>query len=350
MSELFTAEEYHRILCPNPPDFLSEYGKLPLVKRLSGVGLLCGTDWTPLFKNSFFYSRLDHSLGVALIIWNFTHDRAQTLAGLFHDVSTRAFSHVTDFRNGDALTQESSEDINARLVDEDKKLKELLVRDGLSSSAVDDYHMYPIADNPCPRLSADRLEYMYPSGAALSGEWSIEEVRKNYSHIKVLADESGCPELGFDSEEAALTYTKKFTAISLLLQHNEDKIAMQLMADVVSRAVACKIICEDDLFLKSEEELISIFDGFAESRKDIVFTRLHKTFRNMTHVLHTDFPLPEHYCVSLEVKKRYINPLVMEAGEKSAVRISDRSLEAKKLIEDFLAYRDTSYGCVPIVE
>ena len=100
---------YHRILSADFPEFINKYVDLPILQRLSGIGLLCGTDWTPLYRNRFFYSRLDHSIGVALILWHFTHDRAETLAGLLHDVSTPVFSHVADFRNGDALTQESTE-------------------------------------------------------------------------------------------------------------------------------------------------------------------------------------------------------------------------------------------------
>ena len=349
MEEQFTAQAYHSILYSDVPDFLADYLELPLVARLKGVGLLCGTDWTPLFKNQFFYSRFDHSVGVALIVWNFTHDKKQTIAALLHDVSTRAFSHVTDFRNGDALTQESSEDINANLIDSNASLAVLLKRDGLTASDVDDYHRYPVADNSCPGLNADRLEYMYPSGAALCGEWTISQVRENYSHICVLVNEQGQSELGFDDEEAALTYTKKFTSIALLLQHNEDKIAMQLLADVVSRAVSCKFITEDDLFSLSEKELIERFDAFALQKKDIVFSRLHHTFRTMTKVEHTDSALDGHYCVSLAVKKRYVVPLVKQK-DGTVTRITGCNPEAKKIIADFLSYTDSPYGCVPVVD
>ncbi|MBP5250882.1 MAG: hypothetical protein J6Z17_00540, partial [Treponema sp.] len=88
---------YYKILCGEFPSFLNEYISIPLLQRLSGVSLLCGTDWTKLFKNRFKYSRLDHSIGCALIVWNFTHDKKQTIAALLHDVSTPAFSHVVDF-------------------------------------------------------------------------------------------------------------------------------------------------------------------------------------------------------------------------------------------------------------
>ena len=84
----YDIKKYHKILSPDYPDFIDKYLALPILARLKGVGLLCGTDWTKLYKNRFHYSRLDHSVGVALIIWHFTHDKVQTLAGLFHDAST----------------------------------------------------------------------------------------------------------------------------------------------------------------------------------------------------------------------------------------------------------------------
>ena len=110
----FDLERYYKILCPEYPDFLNPYVALPIMQRLGGIGLLCGTDWTPLFHNKFFYSRLNHSVGVALIIWNFTKDKKQTLAGLFHDISTPVFKHCIDFMNGDHEKQESTEDLTDR--------------------------------------------------------------------------------------------------------------------------------------------------------------------------------------------------------------------------------------------
>ncbi len=72
----YSVADYHEILCPHDdyPAFLTPYLELPLLTRLKGIGLLCGTDWTRLYHNRFYYSRFDHSLGVALIIWHFNHD------------------------------------------------------------------------------------------------------------------------------------------------------------------------------------------------------------------------------------------------------------------------------------
>lgn len=349
----FSALKYHSILCPEWPDFLDKYISLPMMQRLDGVGLLCGTDWTQLFDNKFPYSRLDHSIGVALIVWNFTHNKKQALAGLFHDVSTPAFSHVNDFRKGDALTQESTEFLNQRMIMENQELVDILRTDGIYGYEVRDYHVYPVADNDIPRLSADRLEYMYPSGASLNQVWSLEDVAENYASIKVMTNEDGIDELGFSDMEMAEEYTRKFLDISLILQHNEDKVAMQLLADTVARAMELGIIDEDDLYTRSEKFLVDLFEikckSFAISQDQACkkFCRLYKTFRGMKKVIHSPVAMDGAYSLSTKVKLRYIDPLVKLNDGSQALRVSKCSKKAADYIKNFLEFKDSEFGCVP---
>ncbi|MCR4580729.1 MAG: hypothetical protein K5681_10330, partial [Treponema sp.] len=251
--------QYHEILCPKSdyPDFLDKYIELPLMQRLKGVGLLCGTDWTRLYRNRFYYSRLDHSKGVALIIWHFTHNKAQTLAGLFHDVATPVFSHVSDFRKGDALTQTATEAPTATMLRADEALGKLLASDGLTVTEVEDYHIYPIADNEIPQLSADRLEYMFPSGMALDGSWTMSDIRRCYGDIIVLKGEGGVEELGFRTRETAELYCEHFCMIGHILQLNENKLTLQLLGQVMNLAEEEGILQERDFMELSEREVMT---------------------------------------------------------------------------------------------
>lgn len=341
----FHIPSYYKILCPNWPSFLDEYIKVPSMQRLAGVGLLCGTDWTPLYKNRFSYSRLDHSIGVALIIWNFTHDKIQTLSGLFHDISTPCFSHVADFRNGDALTQTSTENETETFIKNDKTLISLLNRDNIQIEQISDYHLYPIADNERPQLSADRLEYMFPSGAALQGNWTLDLIKEIYNHITILNDEQGNPELGFDSLHAAELYTERFLETGHILQLNENKLTLQLLAEITKQAIQYEILKEEDFYLLSEKQIMEKLDSVQSPHN---FVSLYKTYRTMDQVTHSDKALPsvEYYSVSIQVKQRYINPLVQVNGITK--RISQVSEKAKSLIEDFLAYSDSEFGCVKL--
>ena len=352
----FNIEEYYKILCPEFPNFLKKYIELPIMQRLSGIGLLCGTDWTSLYKNRFFYSRLDHSVGVALIIWNFTKDKTQTIAGLLHDVSTTVFSHVSDFRKGDALTQTSTEEPTTKMILSDSALCKLMESDGIEPKDVVDYHIYPIADNEIPSLSADRLEYMYPSGLALDGSWTFEEIAKTYNNLTILKNEENKDELGFKTIEMAELYCKKFCMIGHILQLNENKLCLQLLSQIMSKAVELNVLQEEDFMTLSESKIIEKIESFISKKtmslEEQKFATMYNTFRKMTKVEHTNQKLPEdeYFCISLKVKQRYINPLVkVGTNSQQAKRLSEVSDFTNKLIKDFLEYEDTKFGCVKLI-
>lgn len=377
----YNVSEYHHILSPDYPDFLDAYIKLPLLQRLSEIGLLCGSDWTKLFHNRMFYSRLDHSIGVALIVWHFTHNKAQTIAGLLHDVSTPVFSHVSDFRKGDALTQTATEGPTATMIRADKQLQTLLAADGLTSADVEDYHKYPVADNEIPQLSADRLEYMFPSGMALEGSWTLPDIERCYTDLEILTNEQGLPELGFKTITIAEEYCRRFCMTGHILQMNEDKLVLHMLGQIMNSAVEAGILTEDDFMTKTEKQIIQILDDKLCGKTGITsgmnaknmekdsqlknLARMYKTFRTMEKIERSEYALPadEYFCVNLKVKQRYINPLVKtgttgtdfcatsdSAGKVFGVsRLYDVSPVAQKIIDDFLSYQDAPYGCVKLV-
>ena len=376
----YDISQYFEILCPSSdyPDFLDRYIALPVMQRLAGVGLLCGTDWTPLYRNRFYYSRLDHSKGVALIVWHFTHDKAQTIAGLLHDISTPVFSHVSDFRKGDALTQTATEEPTARIIRGDAELGRLLAEDGLSAEEVEDYHIYPIADNEIPQLSADRLEYMFPSGMALDGSWTMEEIRRCYNDLVILKNEDGDDELGFKSVEVAELYCEHFCMIGHILQLNENKLTLHMLGQIMNMAEKAGVVSENDFMTLSESEVMERLNRHAElvsasitsseqrsrnkfgmTTDNVRLVQYYKTFRTMTKIEHTNQPLPEdqYFCVNLKVKQRYINPLVVVECPRSGCiettvkskRLSEVSDKVRRIIEDFKTFSDTAYGCVKLI-
>lgn len=370
----FSVQDYHDVLChpSEKPDFFQKYLELPVLKRLAGVSLLCGTDWTKLYHNRIKYSRLDHSVGVALIIWHFTKDKAQTIAGILHDISTPVFSHVGDFRQGDALTQQATEAPTSQIIKNDEHLQKLLHEDGLSTELVDDYHKYPIADNEIPALSADRLEYMFPSGASLDGSWTFDEIKKCYENICVLQNENGLPELGFADIKIAELYCEKFCSIGHILQLNENKLTLQLLGEIMNLAVKLNVLQEKDFMTLSESQVIGRIENWISAHKNCQpdslsqqFERYYLTFKNMEKIIHSEQKLPENqfFSVNLQVKQRFINPLVkvpeskitLQNNEENGVqnsqktaRLSDISPFAFKIIEDFKNFSDTKFGCVKL--
>lgn len=329
---------YFKILSPEFPAFLTPYLQLPLLKRLEGIGLLCGTDWTRLYHNRFFYSRFDHSVGVALIIWNFTKDKKQTIAGLLHDISTPVFSHVMDFRHNDALHQEYTEQDNARMIAEDKELLQLLKNDQLDMEEVIDYQEYPIADNSLPQLSADRLEYMFMTGLIMEDIWTLEDIAEAYGNMEVMQNESGLPEIGFTDERIAREYCLKCCKTGMIMIKNENKLALSLLAHLSEWALRLGAVQESDFYTKSEQEILNLFSSI----QDTHFRRYFMTFREMTAIVRSEHEVADSFCIRVDVKRRYINPLC------NGVRISDLSDEAAQTIRSLKEFTDSTFAAVRI--
>ena len=144
---------YYNILEPNYPEWLNEYINTKELLKQKYISITCGTIYSNLFESEFFFSSLDHSIAVVLIIWHFTHDKAKTLSGLFHDIATPVFKHCVDFLNGDYINQESTEDLTTEIIKNSSEIMNLLKRDNIKLNQVNDYHIYPIADNDTPKLS-----------------------------------------------------------------------------------------------------------------------------------------------------------------------------------------------------
>lgn len=297
-------KQYYQILCKEYPDWMSPYLDIPCMVRLKGIGLFCGTDWTNLYHHKFFYSRYDHSVAVALIIWHFTYDKKQTLAGLLHDVSSPIFSHVIDFKNKDYLEQSTTESLNEKMLKEDPQLLKLLQQDNILFSEISNYHQYPIADNDMPRLSADRLEYMFSTGMIMDDIWTLDRIVECYNSITILKNEEGIKELGFMDKTLASEYCIKCVEVGKLYLTNKNKLALQLLADMIKMAIALQVIKEKDIYVLTEKEVCKKFDSIT----DETFVQYWNAFKNSSTVKESDVPMGD-YTISLEVKKRYINPL-----------------------------------------
>ena len=109
-------KQYFKILEPQFPEWLHDYINTEELLKQKYISVTCGTIYSDLFESEFFYSSLDHSVAVALIVWHFTHNKKQTLAGLLHDIATPSFKHCIDFMNGDSEIQESTEEKTSQIL------------------------------------------------------------------------------------------------------------------------------------------------------------------------------------------------------------------------------------------
>ena len=328
-------QELWNIYHPDIPEFLHRLSETAPMQRLRQVGMNCGCEYTsfPLFQNLRPYSRFDHSIGTALIIWHFTGSEAQTIAGALHDIATPVFAHTVDFLLGDHTTQEATENRTAELISSSPEIRMLLDELRLCVEDVADYHRYPIADNDAPRLAADRLEYTL--GNLFNYSFcSLEQVRALYEDLCIGTNEDGNPELCFQSAETAIHFTELALKTSRIYVADEDRFSMEMLAALLRLGLEQNVLTPTHLHT-TEPEVIS------RLLADPICANHWQQFRSFSAIRQeTERPDAGHW-IRVPAKLRYIDPLVRETG-----RVSRLSGHCLHLLEDFRQTRfDYWVGC-----
>ena len=323
-------KDYFKILEPNFPEWLNEYIDTKELLSQQYISVTCGTIYSHLFESDFFFSSLDHSVAVALIVWHFTHDKKQTLSGLFHDIATPAFKHCVDFLNGDYMTQESTEDLTTEIIKNSKEIMALLKRDKINIEEVDNYHLYPIADNDTPKLSADRLEYSLSNALFTYKLLDFESIKEIYDDIEIQLNEENEIELGFRTKKMARNFVKVTSRLSVIYREDRTRYSMQLLADILKRLSNENKISKKDLYELKESEVINIIEN---SRYNNIFN----IWKNAKKVKISKEEPKNVYYVHHGAKIRYIDPLF------NGKRISECCKIANKLIENNLSYDMNNY-------
>ena len=331
-------KKYYKILSEDYPEFLDEYINTPRMQKQDGITCSCGKYYSNIYDIELWYSSLEHSIAVALVIWHFTHDKKQTLSGLFHDISTPVFKHCIDFMNGDHEKQESTEDLTKKMILDSKEIMALLNRDNIDIEEVCDYHIYPIADNDTPMLSADRLEYTLSNGLGqIKKIWDLDEIKKIYDNIFVIYKDDGMPEMCFKDIEVAERFVEVMSELSILYMDDKTRFGMQFLADIMKRMSKLKLITASDLYELTEEEVIEKIKNTEEYNISECF----KKWQNGIDVMVSDTEPDDKYFVNVKAKKRYINPLVKT--KNGIERITDVSEKAKENIQKCLDYSFERY-------
>ena len=321
---------YTSIYTTNTPTMLNQLAATPEMRRLTDVGMHCGCEYAkiPIYSNSRFrYTRLIHSIGAANIIWHFTKDIKQAIAGLLHDIATPVFAHTIDFMNNDHVKQESTEARTYAIIENSVEIMSLLKSNNIDINDVCDYHKYPIADNDTPMLSADRLEYTLGDGYCIYHE-NLSQMAAIYNDLYVGTNEHGVAELCFNTQDIA----KKFVKISLrnsrLYVSNEDRYLMQCLAEIIRDAINTGTLTLDDLYSTESEVTKSL-------KKCPQLSIKWNEYTNIVSISASKVKPPDVYSLKVAAKKRYINPLVKT--QEGVKRIAEIDANLKMEIDNFLS-------------
>ncbi len=282
------------------PKFMQKYLKLRPLERLKGISYFCGMDYASKDVYPFVekITRYDHSILVALIVYNLTHNRVKTLAGLFHDISSPCFSHVVDYMNGDYATQESTEAFTKKILENDDEFCQMVKEDQMCPECITNFKKYPVVDNERPKLCADRVDGVILPSINWTQNITENEIFEIVSSLTIYKNENKEDEIGFKSEKAARLFYEKSNVIDSYCHSKEDNYMMQKMADILRLAIQDNLFSYEDLYTCVEEDIIQILNN-SQNRT------LQKMLDEFYHIKKSEIPVIE----LPYIKKRDINPL-----------------------------------------
>jgi HD superfamily phosphohydrolase len=219
------------------PEVFSDLLKTDALKRLSGIHQ-SGAIF--LVNPDICHSRLEHSIGVAMLIRMLGGSELEQIAGLLHDISHTAFSHV-----GDYVFDNSDEDYHEKVFAEvlcKSEVPDVLLKHGYNVNQIL-YGTFDILEQPLPSLCADRLDYTLRDGIH-GGIISRQRAREFLTAI-VLRD--GKIAVNVENEVSWIneTFEKLNNELFKLPLH---LYANGKMAELIKKFLNKGILVESDLF------------------------------------------------------------------------------------------------------
>jgi uncharacterized protein len=281
------------------------------ITRLQGIHQSGGTY---LVRASRGTSRYDHVVGVMLLIRLLGGSLKEQIAGLMHDVSHTAFSHVVD-----QVFQRRAEDYHEqhfrRLV-LNSDIPEILEQYGISLEEIFDMEQWSLLDQPLPDLCADRIDYTLRDLFHM-GYISFAEIENFLDSLRVYHGKIVCGNL-----QAAVWFTHQYAIeVGELFMNPLEIYANDQLAQAIRTALAKDVLDEDDLFLQ-DEDLIQRLQSASDPDITRYLSRLHPGIQVVEDKRTFD--------IHAYSKARIVDPLVlMENG--SVVRCSELEPSIKNL-------------------
>ncbi|MGE7925908.1 HD domain-containing protein [Viridibacillus arvi] len=267
------------------------------VQRLKGVHQ-GGASY--LVNEKWNVTRFDHSIGVMLLIRKLGGSVEEQIAGLLHDVSHTAFSHVVDFVF-DNLVEDYHEKIYSSVIKGSEipiiltkyeyNYKDILFNDS----------KWTLLEQSAPELCADKVDYTLRDMFKY-GQISIEEVQDFLSNLIVI-DGKMYLQNNEITEWFVKTYYKEvidFFMDPLNIYGND------ILAKTLKISLAKKLISLDD-FLGEDEKVIYKIRSSKDNEVQGLLNQLHQN----VHVIENR----THYDLHRKNKIRLIDPSIFCRNE-----------------------------------
>jgi uncharacterized protein len=279
------------------------------IQRLKGIAQFGMPDEYYHKKGAF--SRYDHSIGVFLLLRRLGAEIEEQVAGLLHDVSHTAFSHVVDRVIGDPTKEDYQDNIHLEII-KDSEIRKILEKHGFNYVKMADMESFSLLETEIPSLCADRVDYTLR-------ELNFEGVEVG-NLLKGIGTYNG--QIIFKDKNVALLFAKYF--LKLQNEHWAGKQAVvryEILSGILKRAMNLGILSLED-FNKKDEEILEVL----EELNDLEIKENLELLKNEINI-----EFVSKGGIEFKKKFRYIDPEILIDG--SVKKLSEISEEYKGILE-----------------
>ena len=245
-------------------------------------------------------TRYEHSVGTMMLIRLMGGSIEEQIAGLLHDISHTAFSHVVDFAL-DNKEEDYHEQIYHKIV-EQSNIPHLLRENGYDDKDIlFNEKKWTILEQSAPKLCADRVDYtlrdMYHYGFI-----SEQEIKEFLNHLTVINGEMTLTSIKV-AEWFVEVYYKE---VIDFFMHPLNIYAYHQLSTALKLALELNELQLDDL-LKEDETVLNRL----KQSKSVEVVELIESLSKPIQLIHSK----EDFDIYQKTKLRTINPTIYLDGE-----------------------------------
>lgn len=296
----------------NEPVLLELISSKP-AQRLKKIAQYGVPDEYYVYRN---FSRYEHSIGVMLLVRKLGASVEEQAAGLLHDVSHTAFSHVVDWLVGSGEKEDHQDKIHAEIF-LNSGLPEILKKHGFDHKKISDYKNFSLVEQLTPKLCADRIDYALREFRLWASPSIVGEC------VNSLTTREN--RIVFSSKNTAKKFAEAFLKCQIVHWGGaQATVRYTLLSSALRIAIENKIITVEDL-LKDDEFVIEKLE--ACRNEDV--QRYLRMLADKNLLIIEDNDNPQYV---MKKKFRYVDPDYLENGK--VFTLSNTDPDFKALIEE----------------
>ena len=248
-------------------------------------------------------TRYDHSVGVMVLLRKKQASLEEQIAGLLHDVSHTAFSHVVDFVY--KTKEHNYHELFYEKIIRNSEIPSILKKHGFNLNRLSNENNFHLLEREIPDLCADRIDYALRDLNGFYTNGKLDNFIRSLVNIN--------NEFVFSDFETAKEFAFNFINLDEKIWANIIEVTyFQIAADAIKIALENNILKEEDLF----EEDNYVMDILKNSNNPKIKEKLSQLTPNLK-VINS----PENYDFYSKTKTRYVDPKFIEDGQLK--RLSD---------------------------